>query len=421
MLLSAVDERLSAAVVCSGNTENFACANFNPPGSTDDAEQNFLNAGPLGFDRWDLLYPLAPKPLLITVSDKDFFGTYSPAYIENGWEEFQKLKRVYGVMGMTQKLEWGGTPMPHSLGYDTRLQTYNFFEKWLKGSAKKIDREPPTAPERDETLWVTKQGNVVAAFHGETPHSLVRKQQSGKAPVDLEKLLVIERRKPEWRSLKKVPGNGISMEAVEFRTTETVWIPAWLYAPEKGGEEVLVVLEPSGRNFAWQEDGLYQRLAAAGCTLCLPDVRGIGDTKPEFSRGAPGYGRSHQEDDHYAWASLMLGVPLLGQRVTDVLHVCRSLKSRYKRVRLAARGQLTVVAEFAAAMEPGIDSLYLWGRLESYRSLVDAQTPNYPFANYVPGILNHLDLADIRAKIAPRTIVVSKDWTEDALLTFHGS
>ena len=65
MLLAAVDDRLAAATVSMGNTENFACANFNPPGSTDDAEQNLVGSGPLGFDRWDLLYPLAPKPLLI--------------------------------------------------------------------------------------------------------------------------------------------------------------------------------------------------------------------------------------------------------------------------------------------------------------------------------------------------------------------
>src|SRR5512137_402825 len=99
MLLVCADERLAAAVECMGNTENIACPNFNPPGSTDDAEQNFIDSGPLGFDRWDLLYPLAPKPLLVTVSDKDFFGTYSPEYISNGWTEFQKLRKVYELLG----------------------------------------------------------------------------------------------------------------------------------------------------------------------------------------------------------------------------------------------------------------------------------------------------------------------------------
>ena len=61
MLLMAADDRLAAAAVCSGNTENIACANFNPPGSTDDAEQDFPGGGPLGFDRWDTMYPFAPS------------------------------------------------------------------------------------------------------------------------------------------------------------------------------------------------------------------------------------------------------------------------------------------------------------------------------------------------------------------------
>ena len=103
MHLLAADDRLAAAVVCSGNTENVACANFNPPGSTDDAEQDFVYSGPVGFDRWDVFYPFAPKPLLITVSDKDSFGTYSSNYISSGWEEFQKLRKVYALAGKTEK------------------------------------------------------------------------------------------------------------------------------------------------------------------------------------------------------------------------------------------------------------------------------------------------------------------------------
>src|SRR5450759_3924621 len=84
MFLAAVDSRLACGVVSCGNTENFACDGFNPPGSTDDAEQNLIGSGPPGFDRWDLLYPLAPKPLLILVSERDSFGTYSPSYLQSG-------------------------------------------------------------------------------------------------------------------------------------------------------------------------------------------------------------------------------------------------------------------------------------------------------------------------------------------------
>ena len=120
MLLMAVDDRLAAAVVCSGNTENFACANFNPPGSTDDAEQDFVDSGPLGFDRWDVFYPFAPKPLLITVERQGLRSaltrrTTSP----NGWEEFGKLRKVYERLGHADRLAWADTPLPHGLSYDS--------------------------------------------------------------------------------------------------------------------------------------------------------------------------------------------------------------------------------------------------------------------------------------------------------------
>src|ERR1700733_12543073 len=166
MFLSAVDDRIAAAVVCSGITENFACAHFNPPGSTDDAEQNLVGSGPLGFDRWDLLYPLAPKPLLVSVSDKDFFGTYSPRYLSSGWEEFQKLRKVYAVLGKLDRIAWGGTPLPHGLSYDTRLQVYSWFGRWLKGEMGSVEVEPQTVVEQDATLWVSGSGSVTRAGSG---------------------------------------------------------------------------------------------------------------------------------------------------------------------------------------------------------------------------------------------------------------
>src|SRR5260370_20820406 len=112
MLRAAVDDRLAAAAVSMGNTENFACANFIPPGSTDDAEQNLLGSGPLGFDRWDLLFPLAPKPLLLQVSAKDFFGTYSSSYLSSGREEYGKLRAVYENLVAPRRRSSHDTPLP---------------------------------------------------------------------------------------------------------------------------------------------------------------------------------------------------------------------------------------------------------------------------------------------------------------------
>ena len=132
MLLAAADDRLAAAAPCMGNIENVAALPFMPPGSTDDAEQDFVDSGPVGFDRWDLLYPIAPKPLLVWPSDRDFYATYSSQYVKNGWEEFQKLKTTYVTLHRAEQLKWADTPLPHSLAHDSRLLIYDWFSRWLK-------------------------------------------------------------------------------------------------------------------------------------------------------------------------------------------------------------------------------------------------------------------------------------------------
>src|SRR5262249_51544246 len=99
MLLAAADDRLAAAVGSSGNTETFASRPFLSPASTDDAEQDLVGSAPAAFDRWDLLWPMAPKPLLVATSAHDFYGTYSPSYESSGREGFAELARAYGVLG----------------------------------------------------------------------------------------------------------------------------------------------------------------------------------------------------------------------------------------------------------------------------------------------------------------------------------
>lgn len=169
-----------------------------------------------------------------------------------------------------------------------------------------------------------------------------------------------------------------------------------------------MLLEPQGRNGRWGEDALCQQLAAAGRPVCAPDVRGIGDLSPEFPRHAPRHARPHQEEEHYAWASLMLGRPLLGQRVADLLAVAGSLAARAdlagRPMVLAATGKMTVPALFAAALYPGIDALYLSAGLVSLRDIVETESYNHPFSNFLPDVLRTADLPQLAASLAPRRV-----------------
>src|SRR5262249_2956119 len=263
MLLAAVDDRLTAAAVSCGITENVACANFNPPGSTDDGEQNLIGSGPEGFDRWDLLYPMAPKPLLIMVSQRDFFGTYSPNYLTSGTEEYKKLRRVYQTLDQPGHIAWFSTPLPHGLSYDLRRQIYDWFARWLKGEPEPVAEEPPTKPEPEEALFISGNGSMVQSFHGETPFTLNRKRNPSKTPADLATLLGVERRDTgaSVTTVGRALYHETKVEAVEFPSVPKVWVPAWLYQPKTSdpAKPLVVVLEPGGRN-AWHESGLYNRM-----------------------------------------------------------------------------------------------------------------------------------------------------------------
>jgi dienelactone hydrolase len=415
MLLAAADDRLAAAAVCSGNTENFAAVPFFAPGSTDDAEQNLIGSGPLGFDRWDLLWPIAPKPLLVAASARDFFGTYSASYTASAREEYQKLMRAYQILGAAGKLKYVETPLPHGLSYSLRLAIYNWFESSLRGGGRSIEEEPPTSPEPDQTLWCGKTGNTVRDLGGKTPFTLSRERAASIATpgrsTDLRALLGMEvpAVPPRLQVLGNTRYRACDIRAVEVQTAETVWAPAWLFLPKAAWSRLLLILEPNGRNGRWHEDELYPELAGGGIAVCAADVRGVGDLTPQFSPGAAGYAREHQDEENYAWAGLMLGRSLLGQRVTDILALTGALAQAYPEARMAAaaRDTMTIPALCAAALEPRIGKVFLSRHLVSWRTLLAAEEYTCPLANFVPDVLRATDLPEIARSIAPRPVIVA--------------
>lgn len=416
MLLACVDDRLKACALSSGNTENVAGVDFNPPGSTDDAEQDLIGSGPLGFDRWDLLYPLAPKPLLVQVSAHDFFGTYSPRYLDDGRAEFEKLARVYEALGHHDQLSWRSTPLPHGLTYELRLQIYNWFERWLKHSDSEIKEEPSVKVEGPKLLWAGPTGNVSRDFGSMRPIDLIKRAASA-VPLkasgwDWRSAVPFEEtpRDLHMRELAVTPLKEARASAIEINSSPEIWIPAWIFRPDKpaGKRGILLLLDDRGRNVYAHEDDLYHRLARSGRIVCAADIRCIGDARPEVGRGNPSYTVTHELEEDYAWASLILGNPLLAQRVTDILALLRALKNERdfagRPIELAARGCLTVPALFAFAASRDVDSLYLAGGLTSFRNLIETESYNQTLGNFAWNLFRLTDLPQLAEQAAPRRI-----------------
>jgi cephalosporin-C deacetylase-like acetyl esterase len=415
MILAAIDERLAAAAVCSGNSENFAVAPFLAPGSTDDAEQDLIGSAPHAYDRWDMLWTMAPKPLLVGVSAHDYFDTYSPMYDRSGREEYQKLSRAYAALGAAGNLRYWEEPLPHALSYPMRLAVYNWFERHLNHSDRTIQDEPPTNPESDETLWCGASGNTIRDFSGKTPFALTRERARGiatpDAPADLRQLLGMDPppAPPSLEIRATARFRNCDVQAVEVNSAKHVWAPAWLFLPKRSWTRLLLLVDANGRNRSWHEDELYDQLAAAGIAVCAADVRGAGDLEPQFASGAAGYVRSHSGEDNYAWASLILGRSLLGQRTADLVALSGALAGAYPRalITLAARDRMTPPALCAAALEPRIAKVYLARHLASWRSVVETENYIVPLANLALDALRVTDLPEIARSIAPRTVMVA--------------
>jgi hypothetical protein len=85
---------------------------------------------------------------------------------------------------------------------------------------------------------------------------------------------------------------------------------------------VIGLAQVGKQGFLAQRSETIARLLAGGCAVCLPDVRGTGETGAGTSRGRQSSATSLSAS---AW---MLGQTMLGWRLKDLRSVCRWLGTR---------------------------------------------------------------------------------------------
>jgi pimeloyl-ACP methyl ester carboxylesterase len=149
------------------------------------------------------------------------------------------------------------------------------------------------------------------------------------------------------------------------------------------------------------------RLLEAGHAVCAINLRGIGLTTPRFPSGGPNYydGSVHL-DDRFAWTCLVMGRPLIGQRVWDTLRAVDYLVSRpdvdSSRIRIVGVGSPGLTAMMAALLDQRVRSVLVDRTLASYASILESESYSLKLAWFVPGILRKFDLPQIAAALSPR-------------------
>jgi dienelactone hydrolase len=224
----------------------------------------------------------------------------------------------------------------------------------------------------------------------------------------------------------------IQIEAIALDVEPGIVIPLLLFLPprETGKESpaVLGIAQGGKQEFLKQRSSEIALLLKGGVAVCLPDLRGTGETRPGDSRGRG------SESTSIASTELMLGRTLLGLRIRDLRSVLHYLRGRPdldpKRlalwgdsfaavnapdrrvdVPLDADGQPTIAeplgdlaALYGAALEKDIRAVYTRGGLQSYRSILNSPFIAVPYDVMLPGVLRNGDLPLVEEALGSRVL-----------------
>ncbi|MSV29581.1 MAG: hypothetical protein EXQ52_12685, partial [Bryobacterales bacterium] len=427
LFISALDERVRCAVVNEGGTSHRWPLEIRPETSIgpSDVEQNLFPAAVHGIDLCDLHVAIAPRPLLTLIED------YSPRFNAAA----QHIRSRYEQFGAAEKFATGEATDPHAWTVKLRQATADWFCRWFYGR-KALDQEPEFEPEPPERLYCTPHGSVRYARQGDTIFSLILKNQARlppsrelpRTPADIEsyrrsmqaeigKLLHLADtdRGLGVRHLVTTARKGYSIEKVEFLSGPGIYVPAWVFVPERknGATSATLFVNDAGKQADGMEFGLLEKLARSGHLAVAVDVRGIGDTRPPHASQIirpEEYRHLFDVETAMAYMAWFLDECLFGMRVQDVMRSVDYVLSRPDAgkagLRVVGKGMGALWALYAAALDSRIHGLVCEGGLLSYRTLTESDRYLHSAAVFVRDVLKHFDLPQVAGTIAGRHLIL---------------
>ena len=379
--LAALEPRLaSAAPSCFLTSSEKLWTDLGP----QDAEQNIVGFLASGLDLKDFALAFSPRPFQFLTATRDFFP------IAGARDAFAEARHIYEIMGHPERVNFFEYNDTHGWSQPRREATYRWFQKWLNDQPLDQGAETQFEVESESNLWATPAGQVAASLEGETVQSLnaqlaerLLRQRPHLGREDLKRAIASRLGLTAARRPVVARGNG---EKIELETEGGVRITARIFLPTGGAlkKPAVLYLDLKGEEI--------EALVRAGRIVLAPDVRGLGHAKL--------YATSMR--------AMLVGRTMAGMQTTDLLAEFDYLASRpdvdAKHIGIFAKGNVGVVALYAAALEPRIEKVACEGAPISYLDIVRAHVHDEVADVIIPGVLKDFDLPDVAAAIAPRPL-----------------
>lgn len=422
-------------------------------GGNYDSEQVLYGNSRDGIDGEGRTAAVAPRPIAV-ISEVG-----SDESLEANKAAFEVSRKAFNLKDAGAKLEYVPTKFPH--GYGPPHQ--KLFLEWVLRTMPPNADYPEAKGKADygikdlyaskswrsffsreledrETVWTLNSKRMARDLSYEKIVGNRKEADARAAEIrkKLRELLVLEGDtfdpvKVEQRGTEEV--EGAAVEKLVLETEPGVFVPAvYLRDPKAPADKktpaVLWLLGRGKRSLLkgrWNE--LLENLKA-GASVLVPDLRGTGETSPSVDESYLG------DETSLNGYGLRIAHPLIGMRVRDALSCAAYLRSRgdvdAQRIAIVgdslAKTNPAEIRQPRIETDPGLEPLYraeslgptvallafvldervgrceLRGVLASYASVCERPYFYHPFAAFVPGILQHFDVADLCAACAPRSL-----------------
>jgi dienelactone hydrolase len=421
---TALDDRVKAAVPVAGITD---LQNHVVDGAVEGhCDCMYL----VNTYRWD--YPqvaalLAPRPLLISNSDKDYIFP-----LDGVQRLHAKVRKVYELQKAGAKLGLLITEGPHKDTQDLQVPAFRWFNRFLKGEENSVVGPTPAKMFEPAQLQVFTAGlpyeplnkKVHDTFVPKAPAPQVpespeawRKQRDGWMAALREKTFggwPVEAPPLHLKEAWSAAHDGVRLRAYDFTSQEAIRLRLYVTAPEKLEKPELVVLNVLDEQ-GWKqwlaemrpafEKELAGEVESTGSPLPAGDEKAFAESKRMFASrkwvmahvaprgvGPTAWNADPKKDTHIQRRFWLLGQTADGMRVWDTRRAAQALRSveGLSAVPLWLQGERAAagIALYASLFEPDVARLDLWNLPPSHES------PHGPF------LLNVTKTLDTPAAVA---------------------
>jgi dienelactone hydrolase len=394
--LMAIDERVACAVPnCFITSMEKLYSTVGP----QDGEANLRGLVAAGMGHSDYSILRAPRPTQLSTPTRDYYD------IEGAWSTFREAKRVYGILGASERMDLFEYDDKHSISRPFRESAVRWLRRWLMGiDAATVEVDGPV--EKPEDLQCTPSGHVVVDFREKTPYHYT---------AELAEKLASTRSRKDVDDLRRIVQQGLALPGPVAPALVVSKDPRLILEPEPGIRIPGIVFPPREPRNAdrilyvhgggkARDRAAIEKWTAAGHVVIALDLRGMGETEPE----APHRGMSNFFAPEWkeAYISFNMDRPLLGQRVRDLISAIGALDADGRGFHVVAVGAAAPAALHAALLDSRIRALTLEDMVISWTAVAKTAITINQLSNVLPGALKSYDLPDLAAALAPRPLTV---------------